>query len=192
MGNMTTGKLQFLILAVFLTNILSGCRDKDEAKAALPEICEYFPGSQIYKFDRRVLWIQTKVDGISSATAAAMFEQACQKAARSFGRIQINITTELNFDGRSILLIGFRQYLVAWEVRNGVDERGIPRYEVMNWQEAPAWFMQHVGYRPQPDRILVINLQDVLQTPKGQQMQLRSLAQLQQQRKQQLQQLQPQ
>jgi hypothetical protein len=185
---MTTGKSAPLILVMLLVSVcLYGCKDKEEAREVLPKVCPHFPDSVIYKFDKRVLWIQTNVDGISGETAEDIFQQACQQAAYKLGKLTFNISAEMKFDDRSILIIGFKQYLVAWEVRNGVDQRGIPRgYEVMNWNQAPSWFMQHLGYRPlqNADQIYVITLQDVQQTPQGQPMQLQTLAQLQQQRKQ--------
>jgi hypothetical protein len=46
---------------------------------------------EIYKFDRRVLWIQTHVDGIGPQIAETMFQQGCQKAAFPIGRFKINI-----------------------------------------------------------------------------------------------------
>lgn len=185
---MTIGKSVQLIFALLLVDTLSSCKDQQEAAAVLPEICQYFPDSSIYKFDKRVLWIQTRVDGISGKVAAAIYTQACQQAAKSIGKIKINMATELQIDGRSILVIGFKNGCVACDLRNGVDTSGVPVGTIMNWQQANVWFTQHIGYMPTPEQIFVVSLRDVQNTPKGQPMQLRTLAELQQQKKQLLQQ----
>jgi len=170
-----------LSFVMLLSLCLSGC-DKDEIEGSevLTRVCPYFPDAVIYKWDRRVLWIQTKVDGVGDKTTAAMFEQACQQVKFNLGKlIKFDITQLMQLDHRFILIIGFRQYFVAWEVRNGVDGRGIPRYEVLTWQQAPSWFMEHVGSNPTPDMIQVETLQNVQNTPKGQTVQTQSLASIQ-------------
>jgi hypothetical protein len=166
--------------ALLLTLPLTACKDQSEAAAVLPQVCEYFPDSVIYKFDPRVLWIQTHVDGISGKTAAVIYSEACQKAARSIGQIRINIATELNFDGRSILVIGFKKGIVAWQISDGMDVTGVPRFSVLSWSDAQTWLTRRIGYFPTSDKILVVTLDAARNTPKGQPMQLQTLAERQQ------------
>jgi hypothetical protein len=60
-------KRVFSLVAVLLfCMFVSSCV---EDKAVLKQIHEYFPGSSLYKFDKRVLWIQTQVDGVSGKFA---------------------------------------------------------------------------------------------------------------------------
>jgi hypothetical protein len=169
----------FLSLSLFLT----GCnKDEIEGSEVLSKVSPYFPDSVIYKFDRRVLWIQTKVDGVGAKTAAAIFEQACQQANNTEivgNLVKFNLSQLMQLDHRTILIIGFRRWLVAWDVRNGESSNHIPRYELMNWQQAPSWFVEHVGSNPTPDAIHVLTLQDIQNTPKGQPLQLQTLAQIQ-------------
>jgi hypothetical protein len=51
---------------LLLSLLLSSCIAD---KAVLTQIHEYFPGSTLFKFDKRVLWIQTQVDGVSGKFA---------------------------------------------------------------------------------------------------------------------------
>jgi hypothetical protein len=178
---MNTRLFAHLPLVLLLCLCLSGCnKDKDEGKEVLGKVCPYFPDAVLYKFDKRVIWIQTKVDGVGSQTAALIFQNACQQAKYNLGNlIKFNITELMNLDGRSILIIGFKQYMVTWIVSNGVDARGVPRCEVMTWQQAPSWFLQNVGYRPTPDKIRVETQQDAQNASENQPMQLPTLAQIQ-------------
>ena len=172
-------KLIGFSLSLVLCLSTTACKDQSEAAAVLPTVCQYFPNSMIYKFDKRVLWIQTNVDGISSATAMEIFSDACQKAGKAIGQIKINAVEELQFDGRSILVIGFKKGIVACDLRGGGDANGVPRGQVLNWQMANAWFTQHIGYIPTASQISVITLADVKNTPKGEPMQLKTLAEMQ-------------
>jgi hypothetical protein len=172
---------RFLVfwLAPILAFNISGCKDQSEAKAILPTVCQYFPGSEIYKFDQRVLWVQTHVDGISGATAMSMFTQACQKAAKSFGDVKFDVSTELKFDQRSILIFGFKRGCIACDLRDGVNSDGVPNGTIMDWKQVSPWLSQHIGYMPTAAQIRVITLEDVGRTPKGEPMQLQTLAERQ-------------
>jgi hypothetical protein len=128
------------------------------------------------------------VDGISSSVAETMFKQACAEATKNIGKIKINIQLELSVDQKQVLIVGFRRFWVLWEVRNGVDYQGVPlNYQVMNLDMLKDWFTRHLGHVPIPDQIEVVTLQDVKNTPKGEPMQLQTLAQIQQQQQAQLQ-----
>jgi hypothetical protein len=176
-AKMILRKSACLLFTALLIGVLSGCKDKEEGEMVLPTINQYFPDSSIYKFDKRVLWIQTHVDGISGKVAASIYAQACQTAAKSIGKIRINIAEELEFDGRSILVIGFKNGCVACDLRDGIDANGVPRGTIMGWQQSRPWFIQHLGYMPTPDIIRVEKLADIQNTPKGQPMHLETLAQ---------------
>lgn len=171
-------KLPFALILLCLS--LTACKDQSEASAILPKACKSFPNTTIYKFDKRILWVQTKVDGISASVADTMFKQACQDASLNLGKIKINIQTELNFDGRQALIVGFRQFYVVWPVRNGVDLQVVPvGYQVMTGAMLSNWFTQHLGYCPTPAQIQVVTEQDAENTPKGEPMQTQTLAELQ-------------
>jgi hypothetical protein len=173
---MTLTKAARLLGIVLVASTLYGCKDKEEGAAILPTIDQYFPDSAIFKFNNRVLWIQTHVNGISGKVAATIFAQACQQASKSFGNFKINVAEELQFDGRSILIIGFKNFCIACDLRDGNGPDGNPRGTIMTWQQAPSWFVQHVGYMPTTQQIFVERLADIQNTPKGQSMNLETLA----------------
>jgi hypothetical protein len=179
-------KPHYLLVLLLLCFSLTGCKDQSEASAILPTAYQSFPGTEIYKADKRILWVQTQVDGISSSVADTMFKQACVEATKNFGKIKINIQLELSVDQKQVLIVGFKRFWVLWEVRNGVDYQGVPlNYKVMNLEMLKDWFTQHLGRIPTPDQIEVVTLQDVQNTPKGEPMQLQTLAQIQQEQRQQ-------
>ncbi len=187
-----------LLLFVALSSLtLIGCNDEAIAPYALPQFCDYFPDTTIYDFDKRILWIQTRVDGISSACADLMFKQDCvnanqaiQKSPLGILKKNINIQEALknipfDKDKKEVLIVGFNRFWVVWPVRNSVDYQGTPvNYQVMDYQMFHDWLTQYLGYMPTPDQIRVITLQNVQNTPKGQPMQLQTLAEIQQQKKQ--------
>ncbi len=169
-----------MVLCVSLATIgLCGCKDQSEASQILPCVCKDFPGSVIYKFDTRVLWIQTRADGISPELAGVIYQQACKEAseaAPSLGQIKFNWVNELQFDGRSILVIGFKRIVVACDLRDGMDANGHPKGEIMSFQQAPSWLTRHIGYAPADDKVMIVTLADAQNTPKGEPMNLRTLA----------------
>jgi hypothetical protein len=173
-------RLHHLLAPLVLCIALTGCKDQSESSAILPTACRSFPGTDIYKIDKRILWVQTNVDGVSSSVAETMFKQACAEATKNIGKIKINIQLELSVDQKQVLIIGFKRFWVLWDVRNGVDYQGVPlNYQVMNFDMLKGWFTQHLGRVPTPDQIEVVTLQDVQNTPKGEPMQLQTLAQIQ-------------
>jgi hypothetical protein len=178
---MTPRKLIRFVAVLLSVAALSGCKDQDEAKAALPKVCANFPDAVIYKYDRRVLWIQTHIAGISAKIAETIYQQACQQAAIPIGQAKINIATELNFDGRRVLIVGMRRYAIIWQVAGGVNQAtGIPQnYLVMDWPQATEWLTEHLGHAPKAAEIRVVTLKDVQETPKGQPMELQTLAEIQ-------------
>ncbi|HXL72143.1 MAG TPA: hypothetical protein VN963_00835 [bacterium] len=176
----------FLLFVTLSGLTLTGCKDEKVAPWVLPPFCDHFPDTTIYDFDKRILWIQTQVDGISSSTAETMFKEGCVQAENIKGIIKVKINSELTIAGKQVLIIGFNHYWVVWSVRNGVDYQGVPlNYQVMDYQTFHNWFTQKLGYMPTPDQIRVITLQNVQETPKGQPMQLQTLAEIQQQKSQQ-------
>jgi hypothetical protein len=170
-------KLRALMLLCIILTIagLCGCKDQSEASVILPQVCKEFPDSVIYKFDPRVLWIQTHVDGISPELAEMLYEGACQKAAKSFGQIKFNWINELQFDGRSILVIGFKRIVIACDLRDGTDAYGRLKAKIMNFQQVPSWLTQHIGYAPSDDKVMIVTLADAQNTPKGEPMNLHTL-----------------
>jgi hypothetical protein len=176
--------LYLLFCVVLLSLCLAGCKDKDEAKAILPSLDAAFPNSYILKIDPRLLWVQTQVAGISATTAEQLYVAACQKATKPIMKnLTINIQEELNIDRRKYLLVGFKNFYIGWDVRNGVDSRGLPiGVQVMNAAHVKDWLESRLGYYPTKDQILVERLQDVQNTPDGQPMQLPTLAALQKER----------
>lgn len=181
-----SAKVLLLFFTVFLGISLSGCKDEEVAPMVLPQFNQYFPGSTIYEADKRFLWIQTNVDGISSSLADLMFKQDCGQALtaiqqKSFGLIK-NLPTALTIAGKQVLIIGFKNFWVVWVVRNGIDTQGNPyNYQVLNYEQFSNWLIQVLGAVPTPDQINVVTLDNIQSTPKGQPVISPSLAQVRQQ-----------
>src|SRR5215831_10689548 len=99
-------KSALLIAPVLLLSlVLCSCV---EDKAVLTQIHEYFPGSTLYKFDKRVLWIQTQVDGVSGRFAEKTLDSFLQDAdgaaeKKSFGLV--HFSDALAHDGIIYLVI---------------------------------------------------------------------------------------
>jgi hypothetical protein len=174
------------LVGLFLTSLLLvGCNTNNEvAKAVLPQVCDSFPDSVLYRIDPRLLWVQTQVDGISAETALVMFRTACQEAPKKIGKLTIDITTEMNFAHKRFLVMSFKKFFVVWDVRDGLDARGIPRANVSGIQQANSWFSQHLGFTPAASQIFVVNLADVLNAQGDQPIQGRPLSEIQFERKQ--------
>ena len=137
-----------------ITQFLTGC---DDQKMVLPKVCEYFPGSVLYHFDKRVLWVQTQVDGISAKTATIIYEDFCQKFENPVGKLRMPLATTLKLDGHRIFVVGFRRGIVAYDIQNGVDPVSkIPRFQILDWQHEPEWFIAHLGYAPEKSQIVVV------------------------------------
>lgn len=155
----TTKRARGAFAVVLLSVSLSGCVDDHEL---LRRVHEYFPGATLYKFDERVLWIQTQVDGVSGKFAEKTlmsFLQESENAAtqKSFGIV--HFSDALAYDGYVYLVLGFRQGIVVWDRRTVVGRDGLPTtlHWVMNWQQAPGWFTRHLGYYPQKDQISIVS-----------------------------------
>lgn len=183
------GSLFVFLLAAFLGLSLSGCKDEEVAPMVLPQFCNYFPDTTLYQVDKRFLWVQTHIDGISPAAADLMFKQDCgqalaavqqQSQEKSFNLIKINsLVTALSIAGKSVLVVGFNRYWVVWIVRNGVDVQGIPvNYAILDYQHFNAWLTQVLGAMPTADQIKVVSLVLLQQTPRGQVVQAPTLAQV--------------
>jgi hypothetical protein len=54
-----------LLFAALSSLTLAGCKDEEVAPNVLPTFNEYFPDTTMYHVDKRFLWIQTHIDGIS-------------------------------------------------------------------------------------------------------------------------------
>jgi hypothetical protein len=146
------------LLAVLLTGTRSGCVDDHQL---LSGVHEYFPGAALYKFDNRVLWIQTEVDGVSPKFAEKTFlnfldEANKSTAQKSFGII--NFSDALAHDGYVYLVLGFKQGMVVWD-RRPVTQNGekVTFHWNVTWEQAPTWFVQHVGYFPMKEQMVVVN-----------------------------------
>lgn len=148
-----------LIVIVLLTLAFSGCVDDHQL---LAQVHEYFPGAQLYKFDNRVLWIQTQVDGVTPKFAEQTFLHFVQEAdtsamQKSFGIV--HFSDALAHDGYIYLVLGFRQGVEIWDRRTVVGPNGTPT--TLHWnltnEQAPIWFTQHLGYVPQPSQIVIVN-----------------------------------
>ncbi len=151
-------KSALFVLVVLLTSTLLGCVDDHQL---LLSVHEYFPGAALYKFDKRVLWIQTEVDGISPKFAEKTFlnflEEANKSTAqKSFGII--NFSDALAHDGYVYLVLGFKQGMVVWD-RRPVLQNGarVTFHWNMTWEEAPTWFVEHVGYFPTNEQIVGVD-----------------------------------
>lgn len=179
--------LILILLTALLGLSLSGCKDEEVAPMVLPTFNDYFPDSTLYHVDKRFLWVQTHIDGISASAAELMFRQDCGQALtaiqkKSFQIIK-NLPTALTIAGKQVLIVGFNHFWVVWVVRNGVDAQGIPvNYVVLNYQQFNAWLTQVLGAMPTPDQIKVVSLPLLQQTPKGQLVQPPTLAQVRQQK----------
>jgi hypothetical protein len=149
-----------ILLVALLTSVaLSGCVDDHQL---LAQVHEYFPGAALYKFDRRILWIQTQVDGISPKFAEETFLhflEESDKAALQKSLGIVHFSDALAHDGYIYLVLGFRQGVVVWDRRPVIGPNGLQTtyHWNMSQDQAPAWFVQHLGYYPQPDQIVVVN-----------------------------------
>jgi hypothetical protein len=151
-------KPALFLLVVLLAGTLSGCLDDHQL---LSSVHEYFPAAALYKFDGRVLWIQTQVDGVSPKFAEKTFLNFLQEAntsaaQKSFGII--DFADALAHDGYIFLVLGFKQGIVVWD-RRPVLQNGarVTLHWNMSWEEAPPWFVEHLGYYPQKEQIVVVS-----------------------------------
>ena len=149
-----------LFVAVILFSIvLSGCVDDHQL---LSQVQDYFPGAELYKFDRRVIWIQTQVDGISPKFAEKTLQEFLQQADSTAQHESLGIvhfSDALAHDGVIYLVLGFRSGIVVWDRRAVPGPNGFPVTHDWNltWDQAPAWFVEHLGYYPQRNQIVVVN-----------------------------------
>jgi hypothetical protein len=151
-------KPALFLLVVLLTSTLSGYLDDHQL---LTQVHEYFPGAALYKFDGRVLWIQTQVDGVSPKFAEQTFLHFLEEAdtaavQKSLGII--HFSDALAHDGYVFLVLGFKEGIVVWD-RRPVLQNGatVTLHWNMTWQKAPTWFVEHLGYYPQKDQIVVVS-----------------------------------
>jgi len=178
-----------LLLATILSLTLTSCKDEEVAPNVLPTFNEFFPDTTMYDVDKRFLWIQTHIDGISLSAADMIFKQDFAQATQAIQKKSFGITKSvplaLSIAGKQALIVGFNHFWVVWVVRNGVDPQGIPvNYQVLNYQQFSSWLTQVLGAMPTPDQIKVVSLEIVQQTPKGQPLQAPTLSQIRQQKKQ--------
>ena len=146
------------LLLLSLTAVLSGCVDDHQL---LAQMHEYFPGAALYKFDKRVLWIQTEVDGVSPKFAEQTFLHFLDEAdtaavKKSFGII--HFSDALAHDGYVYLILGFKQGMVVWDRRPALQNgQTVTFHWNMTWEQAPTWFVEHVGYFPTKEQIVVVD-----------------------------------
>jgi hypothetical protein len=155
---MFSRKPTMLLLTLQLCATLSGCVDDH---ALLAQVHEYFPGASLYKFDKRVLWIQTEVDGITPKLGEQIFLRFLDEANsaarhRSWGIV--SLSSAMKQDGYIYLVLGFKQGIVAWDRRNGISPTGSerPHHWNLTWEQAPAWLLQHLGYCPKDNQIVIV------------------------------------
>jgi hypothetical protein len=148
----------FFLIALLLIVTLSGCVDDHQL---LAQMHEYFPDAALYKFDNRVLWIQTQVDGVTPKFGEQTFLRFLEEAdtlaqQKSLGTI--HFSDALAHDGYVYLVMGFKQGIVVWDRRPVGGSNGSPvtLHWNMTWQQAPAWFVEHIGYYPQKSQIVVV------------------------------------
>ncbi len=144
-GRMVAWSLAFLLLGL----MPQGCVDDH---SLLKQVNEYFPGATLHKFDPRVLWIQTQVDGISPKFAEKTFdtfltEMDSKAQQKSLGFV--HLADALARDGYVFLVLGFRQGIVVW------DRRVNLRW-TLTWPQARAWFTEHLGYYPEQGQIEIV------------------------------------
>lgn len=179
--------LTLILFSTLLGLFLSGCKDEEVAPMVLPQFNSYFPDTTLYQVDRRFLWVQTHIDGISASTVDMMFKMDCTQALqalqqKSFGFLN-NLPSALTIAGKQVLIVGFNHFWVVWVVRNGVDQQGIPaNYSILTYPQFNSWLTQVIGVMPTPDQIKVVSLPLLQQTPKGQVVQAPTLAQVRQQK----------
>jgi hypothetical protein len=172
-------KLLPILLASSL--LLTGCdKDKSVATTVLENACPHFPGTVIYSLDKRILWVQTDVNGVSPDVAESIFKQACLQATKNFGPIKVNIQTELSFASKQLLIVGFRNMWVVWPVSRGLDAQGVPKdYKIVDEPTLTKWLQSKLGYPITPDRVSVITLEDAKNAPKGEPIATHTLAEYQ-------------
>ncbi len=141
-------KVRVLLLLVVLA-FTHGCIDDHKI---LAEVHDYFPGAVIYKFDSRVLWVQTQVDGITGKFAEETFdtflnkiEARTQEKSRGF----ITFSQAMAHDGYVYLVLGFRGGIIVW------DRRVNLRW-TLNMAQARTWFIENLGYFPQQHQIQIV------------------------------------
>jgi hypothetical protein len=136
-----------------------GCVDDH---AVLTQMHEYFPSSTLYKFDKRVLWIQTQVDGISGKFAEETLETFLKRseetAVKESGGL-VHFSDALAHDGYVYLVIGFKKGIIVWDRRKVAGPSGLPTtyHWVLSWEQAPGWFTERIGYYPQQEQITIVN-----------------------------------
>jgi hypothetical protein len=134
---------------LLLSLTLSGCVDDH---ALLVQVNEYFPGSTRWKFDNRVLWIQTQAGGISGKFAEKTFDTFLSEAdsyaqQKSLGFV--HFSGALAHDGYTYLVLGFRQGIIVW------DRRVNLRW-TLSWPQVRPWFIEHIGYYPEQGQIEIV------------------------------------
>lgn len=178
--------LILILLTALLGLFLNGCKDEEVAPKVLPGFNQYLPDTTLFQVDKRFLWIQTHLDGISASMADLMFRQDCAQSIPSIQQSSFNliknIPLALTIAGKQVLIVGFNHFWVVWVVRNGVDSQGIPvNYQILNGQQFRSWLTQVLGFVPTPDQIKVVSLDLVQQTPRGQLVQAPTLAEVRKQ-----------
>jgi hypothetical protein len=121
-----------LLVVLFLSVSFPGCANSHEFvndHELLMQVHEYFPNAVLYKFDKRVLWIQTQVDGVSGRFAEKTLESFLQESdsaamQRSFGTV--HFSNALAHDGYVYLVAGFQQNVVVWDRRTVVGPDRLP------------------------------------------------------------------
>jgi hypothetical protein len=145
------------IVALFVAVTFCGCvPDQD----ILAQVNQYFPGSTLLKFDKRVLWIQTKVDGVGpkfTEMALNNFLAQADTLAEQKSLGLVHFTDAFAHDGYIYLVIGFQHGIIIWD-RRVVVENGVPStlHWVMAFDQAPAWFTEHIGYYPRREQITIV------------------------------------
>ena len=148
----------FLLVVLLCSFALCGCVDDH---AILTQVHEYFPGASIYKFDKRVLWIQTDVGGVSGKFAEKTLTSFLHDAdgtamQKSFGLV--HFSQALAHDGYIYLVIGFQNGIIVWDRRPVTEPNGLRATQrwVLKWDSAPDWFTQHIGYYPTKEQIVIV------------------------------------
>lgn len=137
-----------LLLVLFFALTLTGCDMTDQA--VLQAVHQYFPTAKIFRFDKRVLWIQANVTGISPQFATKTFSAFLQEP--QIGQLRMG----MNFSGQRFFVLSFNpNAAIVW------DQSGSGNYWTLDWAQLNNFWQQSFGYQPaqlftQPGSVVVV------------------------------------
>lgn len=130
-------RLALLTVVVVVSTLLSGCPLVDPQKIdsqILAGLQQYFPNAVLFKFDDRVLWLQTGVDGISSKFAAETFQSFSQKP--EFG----DLRKGMFYAGYRFMMVTLQKWTIVY------DWQSDRVYTPMDGDQMDVWCLTNLGY----------------------------------------------